>query len=159
MRWEDLAAQNCSMARALAVLGDRWTLMILRDCFMRVRRFDDFQKSLGIARRVLAERLDRLVADGVLERRTYSERPPRHDYHLTEKGLDLYPVILTMVHWADRHYAGADGPPVLHRHKACGKEFRSVLCCSECGEPVAGRDVAVHHRGDGAPPRQAAQDV
>ena len=144
MRWKELADQNCSMARALAVLGDRWTMMILRDCFLRVRRFDDFQKRLGIARRVLAERLDGLVEDGVLERRAYSERPPRHEYHLTEKGLDLYPVILAMVHWADRYCADADGPPVLHRHKSCGQDFRSVLCCSECGEAVTAREVTAH---------------
>jgi DNA-binding HxlR family transcriptional regulator len=157
MRWKDLAGQNCSMARALAVLGDRWTLMILRDCFMRVHRFDDFQKSLGIARRVLAERLDGLVGDGVLERRAYQDSPPRHEYHLTEKGLDLFPVMLSIVHWADRHCAGADGPPVLHRHKTCGKNFRSVMCCSECGEPIAAREVSVRLSGKAEPDQDARQ--
>lgn len=151
MRWKDLAGQNCSMARALAVLGDRWTLLILRDCFMRVRRFDDFQKNLGIARRVLAERLDSLVEDGVLERRAYQQRPPRYEYVLTDKGLDLHPIILSMVHWADRYCAGPDGPPVRHRHKSCGHDFRSVLCCSECGEPVSARDIAVHVSGKPGP--------
>ncbi len=134
------------MARALAVVGDRWTLLILRDAFLQVRRFDDFQARLGIARRVLAERLAGLVADGIFEKSAYQLRPTRHEYRLTEKGLALYPVILSLVHWGDAFYAGADGPPMLHRHKACGHEFRAVLACSECGEPVGARDVSVHGR-------------
>lgn len=141
MRWEDLADQPCSMARALAVVGDRWTLMILRDAFLKVRRFDDFQKSLGLARRVLSERLALLVEEGVLEKRPYQERPVRYEYRLTDKGLDLYPTVLSLIHWADRHYAGPEGPPVLHHHKACGCDFRSVLTCSECGRKVKPRQV------------------
>ncbi|HEX6959485.1 MAG TPA: helix-turn-helix domain-containing protein [Ferrovibrio sp.] len=132
------------MSRSLAVLGDRWTLLILRDCFLRVRRFEEFQASLGIARRVLSERLDKLVAEGVLRRELYQERPQRFEYRLTEKGLDLYPVILSLVHWGDRYYAGRAGPPMLHRHLACGHDFRSVLACSECGEAVRPQDVAPH---------------
>lgn len=134
------------MARALAVVGDRWTLLILRDAFLQVRRFDDFQARLGIARRVLAERLAGLVRDDILEKSAYQQRPTRHEYRLTEKGLALYPVILSLVHWGDAFYAGPDGPPVLHQHKACGHEFRSVLACSECGEPVRARDVVAHGR-------------
>lgn len=135
------------MARALAVVGDRWTLLILRDAFLQVRRFDDFQARLGIARRVLAERLAGLVRDGILEKSAYQQRPTRHEYRLTEKGLALYPVILSLVHWGDAFYAGPDGLPVLHQHKACGHDFRSVLACSECGEPVGARDVVAHGRG------------
>ncbi|MFC3713964.1 winged helix-turn-helix transcriptional regulator [Sphingoaurantiacus capsulatus] len=143
MKWNDLASENCSLARSLAVVGDRWTLLILRDAFLRVRRFDDFQASTGIARRVLAERLPKLVDDGILEKLPYQERPIRYEYRLTPKGLDLYPVILALVHWGDAHYAGEAGPPLLHRHKACGHVFRSEVCCSECGEQVTARDVAV----------------
>jgi DNA-binding HxlR family transcriptional regulator len=143
MKWNDLSSENCSLARSLAVVGDRWTLLILRDAFLGIRRFDDFQSSTGIARRVLTERLTKLVDDGILERRLYQERPTRNEYRLTAKGLDLYPVILALVHWGDAHYAGEAGPPLLHRHKACGHVFRSELCCSECGETVAARDVAV----------------
>lgn len=146
MKWTELASQDCSLARSLAVVGDRWTLLILRDAFLRVRRFDDFQARLGIARRVLADRLSGLVADGILEKIAYQQRPTRHEYRLTRKGLDLYPVILALVHWGDAHYAGADGPPMVHRHKACGHEFRSKLCCSECGEPVEARDVVAEPR-------------
>lgn len=144
MRWETLADQPCSLARTLAVVGDRWTLLVLREAFLRVRRFDDFQTNLGIARRVLAERLALLVAEGVLQKTQYQERPPRHEYRLTPKGLGLYPAILALVHWGDAHYAGEAGPPLLHRHKACGHDFRAVLTCSECGEPVDPRGVETH---------------
>jgi DNA-binding HxlR family transcriptional regulator len=141
MRWNELASENCSLARALAVVGDRWTLLILRDAFLKVRRFDDFQSRLGIARRVLTERLAGLVADGVLEKLAYQDRPARYEYRLTKKGLDLYPVILSLVHWGDAHYAGEQGPPILHRHQSCGHDFRSILTCSECGERVEARSV------------------
>lgn len=134
------------MARALAAVGDRWTLLILRDAFLQVRRFDEFQARLGIARRVLAERLAGLVADAILEKSAYQQRPTRYEYRLTAKGLALYPVILSLVHWGDAFYAGADGPPMRHQHKTCGHDFRSVLACSECGEPVGARDVLVHGR-------------
>lgn len=141
MRWDTLSEENCSMARSLAILGDRWTLMILRDAFMKVRRFDDFQKSLGIARRVLTERLQKLVDAGVMKRVPYQENPERFEYRLTEMGLDLYPVVVSMVHWGDKYFAGKEGPPVLHTHKSCGHEFRSVLTCSECGDTIGARDV------------------
>ncbi len=147
MRWNDLATEDCSLARSLAVIGDRWTLLILRDAFLRVRRFEDFQERLGIARRVLTERLAGLVQDGVLEKVAYQQRPLRHEYRLTDKGLALYPVILSLVHWGDRYYAEKDGPPVLHTHKACGHDFHSVLACSECGEAIGARDVIAHGRG------------
>src|SRR5438105_11200067 len=110
MRWDSLAKENCSLARTLAVIGDRWTLLILRDAFLRVRRFEEFETSLKIARRVLSERLALLVEEGVLSRVAYQERPVRYEYRLTEKGLDLYPAILSLVHWGDRHYAGRKGP-------------------------------------------------
>lgn len=141
MKWNDLAAEHCSLARSLAVVGDRWTLLILREAFLRVRRFDDFQARLGIARRVLTERLNSLVADGIFDKIAYQQRPPRFEYRLTDKGLALYPVILSLVHWGDAHYVDADGPPVLHHHKSCGHTFRSILTCSECGEAVGARDV------------------
>ncbi len=141
MRWNDLEQQQCSLARATAVLGDRWTLLILRDCFLRVKRFEQFQSRLGIARRVLAERLDKLVEKGVLERVPYQERPLREEYRLTEMGLDLYPVIMSLVHWGDKHFAGERGVPILHQHKTCGHDFVPVMVCSECGEPLDPRSV------------------
>jgi DNA-binding HxlR family transcriptional regulator len=142
MRWESLGKENCSLARTLAVIGDRWTLMILRDAFLRVRRFEDFEKSLKIARRVLSERLALLVEHGILKKVAYQERPTRYEYRLTDKGLELYPALISLVHWGDKHYATKDGPPVLHRHLKCGHDFRSVLTCSECGEHVTAREVS-----------------
>jgi DNA-binding HxlR family transcriptional regulator len=141
MRWNELSDENCSLARSLAIIGDRWTLLILRDAFLRVRRFDEFQARLGIARRVLNERLSSLVEDGVLEKTPYQQRPTRYEYRLTQKGLNLYPVILSLVHWGDTYYAGEDGLPVIHKHKTCGHAFRSVLTCSCCHEPIDPRDV------------------
>jgi DNA-binding HxlR family transcriptional regulator len=143
MRWSELAEERCSVARSVAVIGDRWTLMLLRDCFLGVRRFDDFQARLGISRGIVADRLKRLVDEGVLRREAYQDRPPRHEYRLTEKGLALHPVIMAIVHWGDVFYAGADGPPLIHRHKACGCDFAPVTTCSECGGTVTARDVEV----------------
>ena len=143
MRWQTLDRENCSLARTLAVVGDRWTLLVLRDCFLRVRRFEDFEASLKIARRVLAERLALLVEEGILVKRPYQDRPVRYEYRLTEKGLELYPALISLVHWGDKHYAGKDGPPLVHRHLSCGHDFRSVLTCSECHAPLDARRVEV----------------
>ncbi|CAN5544059.1 helix-turn-helix domain-containing protein [soil metagenome] len=141
MKWEDLADQPCSIARSVAVIGDRWTLMILRDAFLGVRRFEAFQTRLGISRTIITERLKLLVNEGVLAKVPYQERPVRHEYRLTEKGLDLYPVVMAIVHWGDRHYAGQSGAPLLHRHKTCGCDFAPLMTCSECHAPVGAREV------------------
>ena len=141
MKWEDLAHEPCSVARSVAVIGDRWTLMILRDCFLGVRRFEAFQERLGISRTIIADRLKHLTEEDVLRRVAYQEHPVRHEYRLTDKGLDLHPVVMAIVHWGDRHYAGEAGPPLLHRHKTCGCDFHPVQTCSECGEPVDARAV------------------
>lgn len=141
MKWNDLASERCSLARALSAVGDRWTMLILRDAFLKVRRFDDFEASLKISRRLLTERLQALVAEGLLERRPYSQRPVRHEYRLTEKGLALYPALLALVHWGDDWYGDENGPPVRHRHKGCGQHFQLVPTCSHCAAPLAARDV------------------
>ena len=143
MKWSQLADQPCSIARSVAVIGDRWTLMLVRDCFLGVRRFEDFERRLGISRSIIADRLKSLVDEGVLRREVYQDRPVRHEYRLTDKGLALSPVMLAIVHWGDVHYAGEAGPPLIHRHKACGCDFTPVLSCSACGDPVAARDVMV----------------
>ena len=143
MKWNELSQEPCSVARSVAVIGDRWTLMLLRDCFLGVRRFEDFERRLGISRSIVADRLKRLVEAGVLRREAYQERPPRHEYRLTDKGLALHPVIMAIVHWGDEHYAGEAGPPLIHRHKACGCDFSPLMVCSECAEPLAARDVEV----------------
>ncbi len=103
MKWDELSDDWCPIARASAVIGDRWTLLIVRDCFMGVSRFDDFQKSLGVTRHVLAQRLKRLVAVGILEKRAYQTRPPRYDYVLSEQGKELSPVLETLRQWGREH--------------------------------------------------------
>jgi len=131
---------ECSVARTLEVVGEWWTMLVIRESFNGVRRFDDFQGHLGIARNVLAARLQRLVDHEVLERRQYQERPPRWEYRLTEKGRDLYPVLLSMLAWGDRWTAGEDGPPLKLTHE-CGHEPDAVLVCSHCGKKIDARDV------------------
>ena len=143
MKWNELAREPCSVARSLAVIGDRWTLMILRDCFLGVRRFEAFEQRLGISRSIIAERLKVLTDEGVLRKAAYQANPVRHEYRLTDKGLALHPVIMAIVHWGDVHYADADGPPLVHRHRACGCDFAPVVVCSECREAVTARDVEV----------------
>ena len=111
MQWDELDQQPCSVARTLSVIGDRWTLLILRDCFLKVRRFDDFHARLGIGRPILADRLQKLVDSFVLTKMAYQNNPLRYEYRLTQKGLDLHPVIMAIVHWGDVHMAGRKGPP------------------------------------------------
>ncbi|HZP42289.1 MAG TPA: helix-turn-helix domain-containing protein [Candidatus Binatia bacterium] len=152
MRWRDIRDVPCSVARALAVVGDRWTLLVLRDAFLGRRRFEDFQRSLGVARHRLADRLAKLVAEGILERVRYQERPERFEYRLTEKGRDLYPVLVSLVGWGDRWLAGPDGPPLELVHRGCGKAAAPTLHCSACHAPVTARDMlarpgpALHQR-------------
>jgi DNA-binding HxlR family transcriptional regulator len=150
MRWSELKGEACSVARTVGVVGDRWTLLILRDCFLRVRRFEDFQERLGITRHVLADRLRKLVREGVLKKVAYQTRPRRYEYRLTDKGLDLHPLLMAIVHWGDVHMSGARGRPLLHRHVKCGDTFDPVQTCSECGEPFGPRDVAIEV-GPGTP--------
>lgn len=139
MRWAEIGELPCSVARALAVVGDRWTLLILRDCFLGCRRFDEFQASLGLSSHLLSTRLARLVDEEILERRPYSERPERHEYRLTAKGRDLYPVIGSLLRWGDRWMAGPEGPPFHLVHEGCGHPSDPTLSCSACGEPLEPR--------------------
>lgn len=141
MKWQEVGETPCSMARSLAILGDRWTLLILRNCFLGMRRFDEFQASLGVTRQVLADRLSRLVEAGALKKVPYQERPPRYEYRLTEMGHDLHPVLLALANWGDRWLDEGRGAPVEYVHKACGHKFRPTMVCPECGEPVGSRDV------------------
>jgi DNA-binding HxlR family transcriptional regulator len=135
------AGQTCSIARALEVVGERWTILILRDAFLGVRRFDDFQRSLGIARNVLNARLLRLVESGLLERRRYQERPERFEYRLTDAGLDLWPALFALMRWGDRHLADEAGPPMVLEHRDCGGTIDERRVCARCGAGVGARDV------------------
>lgn len=126
----------------MEVVGEWWSMLIIRDAFMGVTRFDDFHERLGISRNVLNARLNHLVERGVFERVPYSEHPPRYDYRLTAKGKDLWPVLTALRQWGDR-WESPEGPPIELIHKGCGKIARIVETCSECGERVTGRDVRV----------------
>jgi DNA-binding HxlR family transcriptional regulator len=141
VRWAEIGELPCSVARALAVVGDRWTLLILRDCFLGARRFDEFQASLGLSSHLLSTRLAKLVEEQILERRLYSERPERHEYRLTAKGRDLYPVIGSLLRWGDRWMAGPEGPPFDLVHESCGHPSDPTLSCSACGDPLEPRDL------------------
>ena len=151
MRWSEIHQQDCSVAKALSVVGDRWTMLILKEAFMRVRRFEDFQERTGAPRPVLAERLKDLVDDGILEREPYSERPTRYEYRLTEKGLDLWPVLVSLLRWGDRWMSPKQGPPVELTHKACDNGMHPELACSECGEWLQAHDVRAHRRREPTP--------
>lgn len=149
MRYEELIDQPCSITRPLTVLGDRWTFVIVKQAFAGVRRFEDFQASLGISRGRLADRLDRLVEQGILVREPYKDGRVRHEYRLTDKGHELYPILMAIRDWGDRHMA-PDGPPVHYRHRDCGGEAHVHLSCEACGEEISAREV-VPEPGPGAP--------
>ena len=141
--------QVCSIARALEVVGERWTLLIVRDAlFAGVTRFSDFQHNLGVATNVLTSRLDSLVAAGMMERHRHSERGAPHEYRLTEKGRDLAPALIALTAWGDR-WASPDGPPILYRHAACSGAISQEIVCAECG-PVDAAQVTVQP-GPGMP--------
>ena len=150
----DYEGQHCSIAASLEVIGERWSLLIIRDILAGRRRFGEMQESLGIARNVLSARLRRLVDAGLIEPRPYQERPPRHEYFLTEKGLDLWPVLVSLIHWGDKHYPRPDGPPIVLLHRDCGGEIDDRRICLSCGEYLQIRDAIALSGSDA---RQAAE--
>ena len=134
MKWDQLAQEPCPIARSLAVIGDRWTLLILRDCFAGASRFEEFADSLRISRPLVAARLAALVEHGLLEKVVYQERPPRHHYRLTRLGRSLQDLMLVLSSWGSRELAGSGS--VEHVHTGCGHAFEPVVTCSHCQEPV-----------------------
>jgi DNA-binding HxlR family transcriptional regulator len=137
----DYPGQICSIARSLEVIGERWSLLIVRDVMNGNRRFDELQKGLGIARNVLSARLQRLVDEDILERRLYQTSPERFEYFLTEKGLDLWPALVALLAWGDRHSPTPGGPPMLIVHKECGGRVNDRGVCESCGEVLHARDA------------------
>ena len=125
----------CSIARTLDIVGEKWALLAIREVFLGDRRFDEMVRRTGAPRDTLAARLRTLVAAGVLVKRQYSEHPARSEYHLTEAGRDLYPVIATLMRWGDKYLAGDDGPPLVLEH-TCGHQLVAELVCEACREPV-----------------------
>ncbi len=147
--------QDCSIARALEVVGERWTLLVLRESFLGTRRFDDFHGRLGIARNVLQARLERLVDEQIFVRVRYQERPPRYEYRLTPAGRELLPVLVTLLQWGDRHRA-PEGPPAAIAHARCGGAVNAALLCERCGATVEPRTISVEWREPLMPPAQRA---
>ena len=134
---------SCSIARSLEVIGEWWTLLILRDVFLGHSRFDDLQKGLGIARNVLATRLDTLVEHGVLERRCYDEARSRYDYVLTDKGRALWPVLVTLRQWGDEWVLGEGNEAVHMVHRGCGEATTAELTCDHCRETMERSDIRI----------------
>jgi DNA-binding HxlR family transcriptional regulator len=138
-------SQTCSVAGSLEVVGERWSLLIVRDAFMGARRFEDFQRRTGAARNVLAARLNLLVEEGIFKRAQYQEHPVRHEYRLTEKGQDLWPVIVALLKWGDRYvYPGNE--PIRLVHKGCGGEINDRRICGTCGAQLGPRDAQAQPR-------------
>ena len=156
MLGSDYKGQNCSIARTLELVGERWTILVLRDAFLGVRRFDEMQRDLGIARNVLATRLERLVEEGILEKVPYQKRPLRYEYRLTDKGLDLWPIVVELMQWGDRYTAPEAGPPIVIRHRGCGGILGERRICSACGQPLGVRDVRAEKGPGASAARQAA---
>lgn len=140
-RTADYSRQSCSIAATLEVIGDPWTLLVIRDAFQGVRRFEQWQDRLGVARNVLAARLKTLVQHGVLEPRLYSERPPRNEYVLTAKGKDLSDVLVTLHGWGSKHVYGDETAGFDMVHETCGRSLRPRIACTCCGEIVNRRDI------------------
>src|SRR6476646_6195496 len=137
----DTSGWPCTIARSADVLGDHWNLLIIRQACLGTRRFDDFQRSLGIGRNILTTHLNRLVAEGILTRVEYQQRPVRHEYRLTDKGRDVYPILAAMAAWGDRWLTGPEGTPLVLHHTACDPDLPAVVVCSECAVPLDVRGV------------------
>jgi DNA-binding HxlR family transcriptional regulator len=137
------SAENCSVKRTLDVVGEKWTLLVLREAFYGARRFEQFHRHIGCARNLLSERLNTLVEAGVMRRVPYQEpgQRERHEYRLTEKGLDLLPAIVALMQWGDRWQADPDGPPVEITHRDCGHRIELALRCSQDHTAVTARDT------------------
>jgi DNA-binding HxlR family transcriptional regulator len=140
MERKSFSKMDCSVAQCLEVVGEWWSMLIVRDCFMGVTRFEDFQRRLGISRNILKERLSSLVDTGVLVRVAYSEHPPRYDYKLTGKGRDLWPVLTAMRQWGDQ-YAAPEGAPIELVHNSCGQTTHAETVCAWCGEKLSAYNV------------------
>lgn len=133
--------ENCSFARSLDLLGDRWTFLVLREAFFGVRRFGQLARTLGVSRNILSDRLQKLVANGILERRIYRHDPDRYEYRLTQTGKDLYQPIVAILRWGDEHLSGPEGPPLVLRHETCGHDSAPLLVCAHCREPIRPEDM------------------
>lgn len=140
MKWSQIDAIPCPIAQAMSVIGDSWTLLLIRDAMRGSTKFEEFQQKTGASRAVISERLAHLVEHNVFERTQYEEHPPRFEYRLTARGKALQPVMMTMAHWAEAHLPKPTRAP-KRRHTACGHHFKPVITCSECGETITPETV------------------
>ncbi|PWR22491.1 winged helix-turn-helix transcriptional regulator [Zavarzinia aquatilis] len=143
MQRTSFARMHCSLARGLDVIGDGWTLLILRDLFLGLERFDDLVANLGISRNLLTRRLTLLLDNGIIERVAYARRPLRHAYSLSPAGADLVPAILALTAWGERWARPAEGSPMIFVHETCGQPFEASVCCSACGRTIEAGAVRV----------------
>jgi len=156
MQRSSFSGMPCSVARTLDVIGEWWTLLILRDVFYGVRRFEGLRTHLGISRKVLTSRLGRLIEEKILRKDLYQNQPPRYEYRLTEKGLELLPVLLSIMSWGDKWMSDAGKVPVIFVHKDCGEETTPKLVCSHCGGDLNAHNV-YPTAGQGAPPEEVSR--
>ncbi|EEB82951.1 winged helix-turn-helix transcriptional regulator [Roseobacter sp. GAI101] len=147
MKWNDLNTESCPVARGLSVIGDRWTMLVIRECFLGIRRFDQMQERLGITRHVLADRLRKLEADGVLKRVAYQERPLRHEYLLTDSGKALYPILVTMIEWANAHVPAENGSSVTLISRETNDPIEPKLVDARTGNEITHRTVIAKTAG------------
>jgi DNA-binding HxlR family transcriptional regulator len=159
MRKNEIEKLTCSVARTIGAIGERWTLLLLREFFLGSRRFEVLQAHTGMSSRALSDRLERLQHLGVITAIAYQERPPRYEYRLTDKGMELYPVIVSMTRWGDRWMrAKAEPPPARLVHRDCGNTFKPMLTCASCGEATGARDVRVDVGPEMSAERRVMQD-
>lgn len=161
MSWADVGDTVCPIARSLAVMGDRWTVLILRELFLGVKRFEEFQAQTGMSSHLLSTRLKRLESDGIVARHKYNDRPPRHEYRLTSKGLDFYPLLLSLKTWGEK-WGGFEPeaePALVIVHRKCGQETGLKLVCPACDEPFGPRDAVVTLGKDFEAERQARHEA
>ena len=142
MKWNELQNETCPVARGLSVVGDRWTMLVLRDCFLGIRRFEQMQERLGITRHVLADRLRKLEGAGVLRREAYQDRPVRHEYRLTERGKALYPMLVSLIDWANAHVPIEGSPSVTLVSRSAGTPIAPMLVDRVTGEETTHRSVS-----------------
>ena len=158
MPYRPFTDQNCSVAAALAIVGERWTLLVMREVLLGRQRFAEIKRNTGVAPNILSDRLQVLVDHGLLRRRLYSEHPEAYEYVPTRKGTDLNPVIVALLQWGDKYAAPAAGPPRVPVHATCGHDAEPHLHCSHCGDVIKSTELKARP-GPGATAEQLAEGV